>query len=92
VGCSEPFFWDTMTPFYGRLPKLPGLGVETSAERVGLTIVAATAAGFGAHGVGKAIQHRLADRRDARHREPDEVPAPEPGPPREPASPQEDER
>ena len=70
VGCSEPFFWDTMTPVYGRLPKLPGLGVETTAERVGLTIVAATAAGFAAHGVGKAMQHRVARARDAGH-EPD---------------------
>src|SRR6266540_150695 len=85
VGCSEPFFWDTMTPFYGRLPKLPGLGVETSAERVGLTIVAATAAGFGAHGVGKAIQHRVARSRDDRHADADGAEA------SQPASPQEDE-
>jgi len=59
VGCSEPQFWDTMTPFYGRLPRVPGFGVETSADKIGLTIVGVTAVAFGAHGVAKAVQRRL---------------------------------
>jgi len=65
VGCSEPNFWDTMTPFYARLPEPPGFGVSTSAERLGLTIVGATAAGFGAHGVAKFAQRKMAERRQA---------------------------
>ncbi len=59
VGCSEPHFWDTMTPFYNRLPRVPGFGVETTADEIGLGIVAGTAALFAAHGIGKAIQHRV---------------------------------
>lgn len=59
VGCSEPQFWDTMTPIYGRLPRVPGFGVETSADKIGLTIVGATAVAFGAHGIAKAVQRRL---------------------------------
>ena len=66
VGCSEPDFWDTMTPFYDRLPHVPGLDAGATAERIGLTIVAATAAGFAAHGVGKVVQRRLGKRADQR--------------------------
>jgi hydrogenase small subunit len=57
VGCSEADFWDAMSPFYERLPKPPGFGVTTNADRIGLGVVAATAVGFGAHGVAKVIQH-----------------------------------
>ncbi|MGD2101570.1 MAG: hydrogenase small subunit [Acidimicrobiia bacterium] len=60
VGCSEADFWDTMSPFYERLPKPPGFGVTTNADQIGLAIVGATAVGFGAHGVAKVIQHRSA--------------------------------
>ncbi|HEX9352864.1 MAG TPA: hypothetical protein VF933_03455, partial [Streptosporangiaceae bacterium] len=66
VGCSEPHFWDTMSPFYDRLPHVDTADFEVTADRLGLTIVAATAAGFAAHGVGKAIQHRVGAARDTR--------------------------
>lgn len=56
VGCSEPSFWDTMSPFYGRLPGVPGWGVEATATKVGLGLVAGTAAVFAVHGVAKAFQ------------------------------------
>lgn len=62
VGCSEADFWDTMSPFYERLPEPPGFGVTTTADQVGLGVVAATAVGFGAHGVAKVIQHQRARR------------------------------
>ncbi|WP_429885992.1 hydrogenase small subunit [Geoalkalibacter halelectricus] len=51
IGCSEPQFWDTMTPFYRRLPQVPGFGIEATADRIGLGLAAATALAFGAHGV-----------------------------------------
>jgi hydrogenase small subunit len=51
IGCSEPQFWDTMTPFYRRLPQVPGFGVEATADKIGLGLTAATAAAFAAHGV-----------------------------------------
>jgi hydrogenase small subunit len=41
-------------------------GFEFTADRLGLTIVAATAAGFAAHGLGKAVQHRVGAAREAR--------------------------
>ena len=58
VGCSEPAFWDTMTPFYDRLPPPPGFGVTTSVEQIGAGIVGLTAVGFAAHGLVKAGQRR----------------------------------
>jgi hydrogenase small subunit len=56
IGCAEPHFWDTMTPFYRRLPAVPGFGVEATADKIGLGLAAATALAFGAHGVASAFR------------------------------------
>ena len=58
VGCSEPAFWDTMSPFYRRLPNVEGFGVELQADQIGLGVVGGVAAVFGAHGVLSAIRAR----------------------------------
>ncbi len=63
IGCSEPQFWDTMTPFYRRLPNVPGFGVEATADQIGLGLAAATAVAFGAHGVASAF--RKGDKKDS---------------------------
>jgi len=55
LGCSEPHFWDTMTPFYRRLPKVPGVSVESTADKVGAGLAVATAAGLVIHGVARAV-------------------------------------
>jgi len=61
IGCSEPNFWDTMTPFYERLPgvNIPfGDGVVTGANSAGKKILGVTAAAVGIHaavGIGKKI-------------------------------------
>jgi hydrogenase small subunit len=57
VGCSEPHFWDTMSPFYRRLPNVPGFGIESTADKIGIGIAAVTAAAFAAHGVISAFRH-----------------------------------
>jgi hydrogenase small subunit len=51
IGCAAPHFWDTMTPFYRRLPKVPGFGIESTADKVGAGLAAVTAAGLAAHGI-----------------------------------------
>ncbi len=56
AGCSEPQFWDTMTPFYKRLPNVPGFGIESTADKIGAGIAVATAAAFAAHGVVSALR------------------------------------
>ncbi len=59
IGCTEPRFWDTMTPFYERLPhvSIPGTnGISSSADSAGSKILGITAAAIGIHaaaGIGK---------------------------------------
>jgi hydrogenase small subunit len=60
IGCSEPNFWDTMTPFYRRLPEVAGFGVEATVDKIGLGAVAVTAAGIVAHAVGSAVRKKPA--------------------------------
>lgn len=58
IACATPNFWDTMTPFYKRLPKVPGFGVETTADKIGLGIAAVAAAGVAAHAVASSIKKK----------------------------------
>ena len=51
IGCASPRFWDHMSPFYQRLPNVPGFGVEASAGEIGLALVGATVAGVTTHGL-----------------------------------------
>jgi len=58
IGCAEPNFWDTMTPFYQHLPGIPGFNIANQVDRVGLWATAGVAVAFGAHGVAKFFQGR----------------------------------
>lgn len=78
-GCSEPNFWDQMSPFYARLPKVPGFGIETTADTIGLWLAGATATAFAVHGGAKALQRRGEERKPARGRIEEEQAAPEGG-------------
>lgn len=49
IGCTEAHFWDTMTPFYQRLPDIAGAGVERTIDRIGVTLAGLTVAGVAAH-------------------------------------------
>lgn len=51
IGCAEPKFWDTMTPFYSHLTGVPGFGMQSSLDRVGLWGTAAVGAAFAGHGL-----------------------------------------
>ena len=62
VGCTEPNFWDTMTPFYERLPgvniPIGGEGAVAGAASAGKKILGVTAAAVGIHaavGIGKKV-------------------------------------
>ncbi|WP_084562671.1 hydrogenase small subunit [Corynebacterium aquilae] len=50
IGCTEKDFFDKFTPFYDTLPDVTGFGVEASAEKIGLGLVGAAAAGVAVHG------------------------------------------
>jgi hydrogenase small subunit len=51
IGCSEPNFWDSMTPFYRHLPGAPGFGVASDIDKIGMMAVAGVGAAFAAHGL-----------------------------------------
>lgn len=55
IGCTEPFFWDSMTPFYGRLRDVAGLGVESLVDTVGLALAAGATAGVAAHAIATGV-------------------------------------
>ncbi|MES1259649.1 MAG: hydrogenase small subunit, partial [Gemmatimonadota bacterium] len=55
LGCTERNFWDTMTPFYDRLPDVGGFGVERTADIIGAALAVGAAAGVGAHAIATGI-------------------------------------
>lgn len=70
IGCTERDFFDKFTPFYSTLPdvRVPGIGVETTANKVGLALLGATAGGVAVHGAATAVS-RWAQRRGDRSAE-----------------------
>ena len=56
IACAADDNWDTMTPFYRRLPNVPGTNVQTTADKVGLGITAAAAVGVAAHAIASAVK------------------------------------
>jgi hydrogenase small subunit len=77
LGCTERYFWDTMTPFYQRLPDVAGFGVERSADLIGLSLTVGAAAGVAAHAVATGVHRaRRGERPDKPATELPVVPAP----------------
>jgi hydrogenase small subunit len=65
IGCTEPDFWDTMSPFYARLPDVGGFGVESRVDLLGAALALGAAAGVGAHAIATGV-HQVRERRRAR--------------------------
>jgi NiFe hydrogenase small subunit HydA len=60
IGCSEPDFWDTMTPFYSPVPHINAPGIFGVSDTTFTEVLAVgTAAAIGAHFVGTAVSGRL---------------------------------
>ncbi len=78
VGCAQPAFWDTMTPFYQTLPNVGGFGVEATAEEVGLAVIGTVAALTTVHAVGSVVRNQRAKKRERdlppTHEKPPEAP------------------
>lgn len=64
IGCTEPNFWDTMTPFYDRLPGVGGFGVERNLDLLGAALAAGATAGVAAHAIATGV-HQVRARRAA---------------------------
>lgn len=55
IGCTEPHFWDTMTPFYDRLPDVAGFGIESRVDLIGASLAAGAVAGVAAHALATGV-------------------------------------
>lgn len=66
IGCTERDFFDRFTPFYQKLPTVPGFGIEVTAEKVGLGLTGLVAAGVAAH-AGVTAARAAADRKATRN-------------------------
>lgn len=64
IGCTERNFWDSMTPFYGRLPNVAGFGVERYADTIGAALAVGATAGVVAHAIATGV-HQVRERRKA---------------------------
>jgi hydrogenase small subunit len=62
IGCTERNFWDTMTPFYTRLPNVAGVGVEHTADIIGAALAVGATAGVLAHAAATGVQQVRARR------------------------------
>jgi hydrogenase small subunit len=49
IGCTEPQFWDTMTPFYERMPDVGGFGIERNIDLLGAALAVGALGGVAAH-------------------------------------------
>lgn len=77
IGCAEPDFWDKMTPFYRHLEGVPGFGIASDVDTIGMLAAAGVGAAFAGHG----LVHLA--KRKAKHNAPS---ATGPIPPSEPGS------
>jgi hydrogenase small subunit len=69
IGCAEPDFWDRMTPFYSHLSGIPGFGIHSDIDTVGLLATAGVGAAFTAHGLVQLGKRNVA-KRNAKGTEP----------------------
>ena len=58
LACASHRFWDTRSPFYERLPQVPGFGVDVSAGEIGLVLTGAVAGATIVHGIASAVRDR----------------------------------
>jgi hydrogenase small subunit len=64
IACASPRFWESMSPFYERLPGVKMFGVDVDAQTIGLTAVGFVAVGTAVHAGGVATR-RARERRRA---------------------------
>jgi len=58
LACASHRFWDTKSPFYERLPQVPGFAVDVPAGEIGLVLTGAVAGATVVHGIASAVRDR----------------------------------
>ena len=56
IGCTEPHFWDTMSPFYERMPDVGGFGIERNIDVLGAALALGALGGVAAHAAATGVQ------------------------------------
>ena len=64
MGCSEPNFWDTMGPLEKPLQSHLVMGLNTTVDKVGTTLLTATVVGIGAHAVASMFMNKKEEKED----------------------------
>ncbi len=59
IACASHRFWDTKSPFYERLPSVPGFGADVDAGTLGLVLTGGMAAALGLHGIASAARAQM---------------------------------
>jgi hydrogenase small subunit len=59
IACAAPRFWDNASPFYERLPSVPGFGVDVTAGKIGLGILGVVGAATAAHAVASGVRSSI---------------------------------
>ncbi len=56
IACASDHNWDEMYPFYRKLRNVPGFGIHTTADKIGVGVAAVAAAGVAAHRIARALK------------------------------------
>jgi len=59
IACASHRFWDTKSPFYKRLPSVPGFGVDVTADEIGWVATGVVAAAMVAQVAGNFVRDRI---------------------------------
>lgn len=59
IACASNRFWDTKSPFYKRLPTVPGFGVDVTAEEIGWVATGAVAAAMVGQVIGNIVRDKI---------------------------------
>ena len=59
IACATHRFWDTKSPFYKRLPSVPGFGVDVTAEEIGWVATGVVGAAMVAQVAGNIVRDKL---------------------------------
>ena len=59
IACASHRFWDTKSPFYKRLPSVPGFGVDVTAAEIGWVGTGVVAAAMVAQVAGNFVRDRI---------------------------------
>ena len=65
IACASHRFWDTKSPFYKRLPSVPGFGVDVTADEIGWVATAAVGAAMVAQVAGNIVRDKLRPKKTA---------------------------